>query len=209
MTLNMKKFMVAFEKFSSVMEEKKDFLTDLDVAIGDADHGINMKRGATRIVEKMRNNNYADCGELFRDVAMTFMSVVGGAAGPIYGTFFMKVGQKLDGAIEVSMEELTNAMREGLAGVMSLGKSTVGDKTMMDALVPAISALEENLPQGNDIAWASAAAAAERGMKSTIPLMSQRGRSSYLGERSIGHQDPGATSSYYLIASFRDAFMEG
>ena len=208
MTFNIKMFMDALEKFSAVIEEKKDFLSDLDAAIGDADHGINMKRGTNRIVDKIRNKNYADCSELFRDVAMTIMSMVGGSAGPLYGTFFMKLGQKLGTVTEVSTEELAGAMREGLSGVMSLGKSTVGDKTMVDAIEPAVSALEENARQGGEVAWNSAAEAAEKGMTSTIPLMSRRGRSSYLGERSIGHQDPGATSSYYLIKSMRDAFLE-
>ena len=201
--------MAAFDKFDAVMEEKKEFLTDLDAALGDADHGINMRRGTRRIMEKMRDKNYTDCGELFRDVAMVFMSVVGGSVGPLYCTFFMKIGQKLGTATEVSTEELADAMLEGLAGVMSLGKSSVGDKTMVDALCPAIYALKENVPQGEEAAWNSAVAAAEKGMESTIPLMSHRGRSSYLGERSIGHQDPGATSSYYLVSSFRDAFLEG
>ena len=209
MTFSMRILMVVLEKFNTVIEEKKDFLTDLDAAIGDADHGINMKRGTKRIVEKMQKKNYANCGELFRDVAMTIMSVVGGTSGPLYGTFFMKVGQKLEAATEVSTEELADAMQEGLAGVMSLGKSSVGDKTMVDVLDPAISALKNNIPQGEDVAWNSAVAAAEQGMDSTIPLMSQRGRSSSLGERSIGHQDPGATSACYLISSLRDAFLDG
>jgi len=200
--------MAAFEKLDALIEEKKDFLTNLDAAIGDSDHGINMKRGTRRILEKMRDKDYEDCGELLRDVAMTFMSVVGGNVGPLYATFFMKVGQKLETAAEISTEELADAMLEGLAGIMSLGKSSVGDKTMVDVMDPAINAFKENASQGGEIAWNSAVAAAEKGMESTIPLMSNRGRSSALGERSIGHQDPGATSSYYLISSLRDAFLE-
>ena len=201
--------MTALEKFNAVIEEKKDFLTDLDAAIGDGDHGINMKRGTRRILEKMRDKNYADCGELFRDVAMTFLSVVGGNVGPLYCTFFMKVGQKLGTAAEISTEEFTDSMLEGLAGVMSLGKSSVGDKTMVDILEPAINSLRENAEQGGETAWNSAVAAAEKGLERTITLMSRRGRSSYLGERSIGRQDPGASSSYFLISSLRDAFLEG
>jgi dihydroxyacetone kinase-like protein len=208
MTFNIKMAMTALEKFNSVIEEKKDFLTDLDAAIGDSDHGINMNRGTKRIVEKMQSKEYADFGDLFRDVAMTIMSVVGGSAGPLYGTFFMKMGQKLGTATEVSAGELADAMREGLTGLMSLGKSSVGDKTMVDALEPAIKALKENAPEGGEAAWNRSVSAAEAGMESTIPLVSRRGRSSYLGERSAGHQDPGATSSYYLISSFRDAFLE-
>ena len=209
MTFDIRMLMVAFEKFNAVIEEKKEFLTDLDAAIGDADHGINMKRGTKRIVEKVRGKNYVNCGELFRDVAMTIMSVVGGTAGPLYGTFFMKVGQKLETDTEVSTEALADAMLEGLAGVMSLGKSSVGDKTMVDTLDPAIKALRENIAQGDETAWNSAIEAAERGMESTIPLIAKRGRSSALGEHSIGHQDPGATSACYLISSLREAFLEG
>ena len=207
MMFDMRIFIVALEKFKALIEEKNSFLTDLDAAIGDADHGINMKRGAARVVEKISGKDYADCGELFRDVAMTIMSVVGGSGGPLYGTFFMKVAQKLGTATEVSTEELADAMTEGLAGVMSLGKSSVGDKTMVDTLTPALEALRKNAAQGGEAAWNSAVSAAERGMESTVSLVSRRGRSSYLGERSVGHQDPGATSSFYLISSFRDAFL--
>ena len=208
MILCISMFMTVFEKFDAVIEERKDFLTNLDSAIGDSDHGINMKRGAKRIVDKMRDKNYANCCEFLREVAMIFISVVGGNVGPLYGTFFMKVAQKLGEASDISNDELADAMLEGLGGVMTLGKSSVGDKTMVDALHPAITALKENVPQGGEVAWNSAAEAAKKGMESTISLISNRGRSSILGERSIGHQDPGATSSYYLISSFRDAFLD-
>jgi dihydroxyacetone kinase-like protein len=209
MTFNVKMAVAALQKFNAVMEEKKDFLTDLDAATGDADHGINMTRGTKRVLEKMQDKQYADFGELFRDVAMTIMSVVGGSAGPLYGTFFMKAGQRLGAATEVSTDEFALAMQDGLAGVMSLGKSSVGDKTMVDTLELAIKALAGNADNGGAVAWNQCAEAAEKGMESTIELMSRRGRSSFLGERSVGHQDPGATSSYYLISCFRDAFLEG
>ena len=208
MTFDMKMAMTALERFNAVIEERKDFLTDLDAAIGDADHGINMHRGTKRISEKIHSKNYADFGELFRDVAMTIMSVVGGSAGPLYGTFFMKIAQKLGTTTAVSTEEFAAAMREGLTGLMSLGKSSVGDKTMVDALDPAVKALADNASHGGEAAWNASAFAAKAGMESTIPLVSRRGRSSYLGERAAGHQDPGATSSYYLISSFRDAYTE-
>jgi dihydroxyacetone kinase-like protein len=209
MAFTVKMAIAAMEKFSAVIEEKKEYLTDLDSAIGDADHGINMNRGMKRIMEKMNGKEYTDFGGVFRDVAMTIMSVVGGSAGPLYGTFFMKFGQKLGTKSEASINEIADAIREGLAGVMSLGKSAPGDKTMVDALEPVIGALEENAANGDEAAWNLAAAAAEKGVEATIPMLARRGRSSYLGERSIGHQDPGATSSSYLIACFRDAFLEG
>ncbi|MDR3255775.1 MAG: dihydroxyacetone kinase subunit L [Synergistaceae bacterium] len=198
----------ALEKLNAVIEEKKDYLTDLDSAIGDADHGINMNRGMKRVMEKIRDKEYSDFGGLFRDVAMTIMSAVGGSAGPLYGTFFMKMGQKLAGKREVAEDEFADAMQEGLSGIMALGKSQLGDKTMVDALQPAIDALREPAPDAS-AAWAAALKAAEKGMEDTIPMLSKRGRSSYLGERSIGHQDPGATSVAYLIASLREAALEG
>lgn len=199
----------ALYKMNALIEEKKDYLTDLDSAIGDADHGINMNRGMNRSIEKTRDKEYADFGGLFRDVAMTIMSAVGGSAGPLYGTFFMKFGQKLGSKKEADLLEIAEAMQEGLNGIMTLGKSQTGDKTMVDALVPAIDALRENASQGDDKAWDMAVKAAEKGMTDTISMLAKRGRSSYLGERSIGHQDPGATSSYYMISCFRNAASEG
>ena len=196
---------VALHKLNAVALEKREYLTDLDSAIGDADHGTNMSRGMSRSIEKIDGKEYTDFGGLFRDVAMTIMSAVGGSAGPLYGTFFMKMGQKLTGKSEASVLEMAEAMNEGLAGIMALGKSQPGDKTMVDTLSPAIAALRENADKGDGEAWAKAADAAETGMKDTIPMLARRGRSSYLGERSIGHQDPGATSSFYMIGCFRDA----
>jgi dihydroxyacetone kinase-like protein len=209
MAFTVKMAIAAMEKFNAVIEEKKEYLTDLDSAIGDADHGINMNRGMKRIVEKMRGKEYTDFGGVFRDVAMTIMSVVGGSAGPLYGTFFMKFGQKLGTKSEASISEIADAIEEGLAGIMSLGKSSPGDKTMVDSLEPAVRALKENAGNGDEIAWNQSVAEAEKGVEATIPMLAKRGRSSYLGERSIGHQDPGATSSLYLITCFRDAFLEG
>jgi len=198
---------VAIEKYAALLEEKKEYLTDLDSAIGDADHGTNMNRGFKKTIEKLAGKEYADFAEIFRDVAMTLMSVVGGSAGPLYGTLFMKTGQALTGKKEVTAEEFANAMQEGLSGIMKLGKSEPGDKTMVDALFPAIEALKSS--SGDErAAWTEAADAAEEGMKATIPMLAKRGRSSYLGERSIGHQDPGATSSWYLVSCFRDALIE-
>lgn len=199
----------ALDKLNETIEEKKDYLTELDSAIGDADHGTNMNRGIRRAVEKIRDKSCDTFADLFKEVAMTVMSAVGGSAGPLYGTFFMKLGQKLGAQREVNVLEFAEAMQEGLAGVMSLGKSHPGDKTMIDALAPAIDALRQGAESGDVEAWKKAAEASEEGMKATIPMLAKRGRSSYLSERSIGHQDPGATSSYYMVASFRDAVVEG
>ena len=206
MALTLTAARVALEKLAALIEEKKEYLTDLDSAIGDADHGTNMNRGFKKAMEKMGGKEYSDFAEIFREVAMTLMSAVGGSAGPLYGTFFMKTGQALAGKNEATAEEFANAMQEGLNGIMTLGKSAPGDKTMVDALAPAIEALRSNSAD-ESAAWTSAADAAEEGMKATIPMLAKRGRSSYLGERSIGHQDPGATSSWYLVSCFRDALQ--
>ena len=198
----------ALQNFSEAVEEKKDYLTDLDSAIGDADHGINMNRGMKKAMEKTCGKEYSDFGGLFKDIAMTIMSAVGGSAGPLYGTFFMKLGQKLAGKSEAPLESVADALQEGLGGITTLGKSQAGDKTMVDALQPAIGALRLAAPEGDAAAWQAAVDAAEKGMTDTIPMLAKRGRSSYLGERSIGHQDPGATSIFYLISAFRDACVK-
>lgn len=195
-------------KMADLVENKKEYLSDLDSNIGDADHGINMNRGMKRVVDKIRENTYTDFGILFRDVAMTIMGAVGGSAGPLYGAFFMKLGQKLKGKGEVSLPELAESLEDALHSLMVLGKSSPGDKTMVDSLSPAIKAFSEHACGDERTAWSMAEQAGERGMKSTVPMLARRGRSSFLGERSIGHQDPGATSAYYLIASFGEAAME-
>ncbi|MDR1019954.1 MAG: dihydroxyacetone kinase subunit L [Synergistaceae bacterium] len=205
MAFTLEMALLALKKFNAAVEEKKDYLTDLDSAIGDADHGINMNRGMKKAMEKISGKEYGDFGGLFKDVAMTIMSAVGGSAGPLYGTFFMKMGQKLAGKTEASTENMADAMQEGLGGITSLGKSQAGDKTMVDALQPAIDALRAGAPDGEPAAWKAAVDAAQKGMEDTIPMLAKRGRSSYLGERSIGHQDPGATSIFYLVSAFRDA----
>ena len=210
MPFDVKMAISALKKFNSLIEEKKEFLTDLDAAIGDADHGINMNRGMKRVIEKLeaKEKEYTNFGALYRDVAMTIMSVVGGSAGPLYGTFFMIMGQKLSDMDEASADELADAMQEGLGGVMSLGKSAVGDKTMVDTLAPAIKTFRDNAGTDEQDAWEACVRAAELGMKDTMPMLARRGRSSYQGERSIGHQDPGATSAFYFISCLRDAFTE-
>lgn len=195
------------ERIKDIIEANKDYLTQLDSAIGDADHGINMNRGFSKAIEKVRNNQYFDIGSIFKDVAMSLMSTVGGAAGPLYGTFFMRASMKLAGHKEADLTLLAQALREGLNGVIALGKAQPGDKTMVDALIPAIDALETAAKEGSSLkdGLAKALAMAEKGMKDTIPLVAKKGRASYLGERSAGHQDPGATSSYLILKAFYEA----
>ena len=198
---------IALAKMDQAVESHREYLTELDSAIGDADHGINMSRGFRKTMEKIQGAEHPDLGALFRDVAMVMMGSVGGASGPLYGTFFMKVSQKLAGKDQVELPQLAEALQEGLNGIVALGKAQVGDKTMVDTLVPALSTLAAEAEGDERFAWDKTVAAAEQGMTSTIPLVARKGRASYLGERSAGHQDPGATSTYLLLNCLRAAAL--
>jgi phosphoenolpyruvate---glycerone phosphotransferase subunit DhaL len=187
--------------FAAVVAEHKDELTKLDQAIGDADHGINMDRGMRAVMEKLDGDEPGDVGGLMRAVAMTLISKVGGASGPLYGTFFLQFGTKAGAVPELSPEAWADCFDAAVAGVQSRGKAEPGDKTMVDALLPAGAALRAALGEGAGLgaALGRAAEAADAGMVATIPLVARKGRASYLGERSAGHQDPGATSSALLV----------
>ena len=188
--------------FADAIAENKDSLTDLDSAIGDADHGINMNRGMTAVMAKLDGGgSAADVGALLKTVGMTLVSSVGGAGGPLYGTLFLRLGAAADGKDELTDEDWVAMVAAGVEGVQSRGKAEPNDKTMVDALIPARDALAAAVAAGEPFADAlrAAAAAAEEGMKATIPLVARKGRASYLGERSAGHQDPGATSSWLLM----------
>ena len=197
--------------FAKVMSENREYLTDLDSAIGDADHGINMDRGMSAALSKLDGVPEGDVGNLFKTVGMTLVSTVGGAAGPLYGTLFMQMGMAVASKPELSSQDWAEALTKGLEGVVMRGKAELGDKTMVDALTPARDALKEALDEGAsfDDALRRSAAAAEEGMKGTIPLVARKGRASYLGERSAGHQDPGATSSYLLLKTAADTWADG
>ncbi len=192
------------------LSENKDYLTRLDSAIGDADHGANMDRGFAAVVDKLPSVADKDIGAIFKTIGMTLVSTVGGAGGPLYGTWFMRAGMALDGKTEVTGEDLLAAFQGGLAGVQQRGKATTGEKTMVDAMTPACAAMQASLASGADTAAAleAAAAAAEQGMADTIPMLATKGRASYLGERSIGHQDPGATSSAMLFRCAADTLAK-
>jgi dihydroxyacetone kinase-like protein len=183
------------------MVENKDYLTDLDSAIGDADHGINMYRGFQAVLTKLPAVENKDIGTILKTVGMTLLSTVGGAAGPLYSTVFIQAGNKLKGKMELSLSDWAVALEAATSGVVNLGKAVLNDKTMVDALTPAVQALNDAVKQGlsMDEALKESANAAEEGMKATIPLVARKGRASYLGERSAGHQDPGATSSFLLL----------
>lgn len=196
------------ERYAAILQAEKEYLTALDSAIGDADHGINMDRGFQAVRGKLDGLADADIGTLFRTVGMTLVSTVGGAAGPLYGTFFLQLGGATAGRTEITPADLLAALEAGVTGIVRLGKAEPGDKTMLDALLPARDALRGAVEAGLPVteAVARAAAAAEEGMRATIPLVARKGRASYLGERSAGHQDPGATSSYYLFRAAVDAW---
>jgi dihydroxyacetone kinase-like protein len=192
--------------FAGVIAENKDHLTELDSAIGDADHGINMNRGMQAALGKLDGISSDDVGNLFKTVGMTLVSTVGGAGGPLYGTLFLQMGMPTAGKPELSPEDWAEALSKGVEGVVMRGKAEIGDKTMVDALIPGRDALRAALEEGAsfDEALKRSADAAEEGMKATIPLVARKGRASYLGERSAGHQDPGATSSYLLLRTAAD-----
>jgi phosphoenolpyruvate---glycerone phosphotransferase subunit DhaL len=190
-------------RFAAEMEEHRQELVRLDTAIGDGDHGTNMVRGMRAALAKLDSAEQADTGAVLKTVAMALVSSVGGAAGPLYGTLFLQMGSALGGREEVDLEGWAAAWRKGLDGVRARGKAEPGDKTMVDVLTPAVEALEQ--ASDLDAALTEAAAAAEQGMRATIPLVARKGRASYLGERSKDHQDPGATSTYYLYKSAAEA----
>jgi phosphoenolpyruvate---glycerone phosphotransferase subunit DhaL len=190
-------------RFAGEMGERRQELVRLDTAIGDGDHGTNMDRGMRKAVEKLDGAEQADPGTVLKTVAMALVSSVGGAAGPLYGTLFLQMGTALAGQEEVDLAGWTAAWRKGLEGVQARGKAEPGDKTMVDALIPAIAALEGASDLGEGLR--AATQAAEEGMRATTPLVARKGRASYLGERSKDHQDPGATSTYYLFKSAEEA----
>jgi dihydroxyacetone kinase-like protein len=190
-------------RFAGEMDEHRVELVRLDTAIGDGDHGTNMDRGMRKAVGQLAAKEQADPGTALKTVAMALISSVGGAAGPLYGTLFLQMGTAMAGHDDVDLPTYAAAWRKGLEGVQSRGKAEPGDKTMVDALIPAVEALEgaSDLDEG----LRAAAAAAEQGMLATTPLVARKGRASYLGERSKDHQDPGATSTYYLFKSAAEA----
>ncbi len=194
------------ELTAAVMNENKAYLTQLDSPIGDADHGNNMDRGFRKVLEKLPGVADKDIGNILKTTGMTLISSVGGASGPLYGTFFMRGGMAADAKEELKGEDLAAMLQAGFDGIVQRGRAQVGDKTMVDAWTPALKALHDGLDGGSDqmAALEAAVNAAEQGMKDTIPLQARKGRASYLGERSIGHQDPGATSSYLMLKALLD-----
>jgi len=193
---------------AAVLNENRDYLIQLDAAIGDADHGANMDRGFKKVLEKMPEFADKDIGTIFKSVGMNLISTVGGAGGPLYGTFFLQMGMKSAGKMELNLEDWSAALEAGVGGVVMRGKAELGDKTMVDALTPAVNSLKQSVQENQAFSAAlqASAAAAKEGMLATTPLVARKGRASYLGERSAGHQDPGATSSYMILQAAADTW---
>jgi dihydroxyacetone kinase-like protein len=197
------------EAFASTVAESREYLTRLDSAIGDADHGINMDRGMKAVMAKLDGLEGDDIGALLKTVGMTLVSSVGGAGGPLYGTFFLQMGMATTGKSELEPEDWAAALDAAVKGVQMRGKAEPGDKTMIDALIPARDAFSAAVAEGASFeeALGRSARAAEEGMLATTPLVAKKGRASYLGERSAGHQDPGATSSQLLVKTAAEAWV--
>ena len=208
MTISRDQFIVWIKDFAGVIAENKEYLTELDSAIGDADHGINMNRGFQAVLAKLPAFENQDIGSIAKNIGMVLISTVGGASGPLYGTLFMQIGKETAGKLELTLNDWTSALDSAVNGVMMRGKANLGDKTMLDSLIPALNTLKDCSANETSLADALSASekAAEQGMLSTTPLVAKKGRASYLGERSAGTQDPGATSSYYLLKTAAHAF---
>lgn len=197
-------------RIRAVIQEHADELTRLDAAIGDGDHGTNMARGFNAVLPKVEAQAGQPVAALLKTTAMTLISTVGGAAGPLYGTAFLRAAAALDGKHEIALAEVAAAFEAALEGIKARGKATTGEKTMIDALSPAVDVLRAAAESGEDLTATldRAAAAAKDGMEATIPMLATKGRASYLGARSIGHQDPGATSSYLILQAIADTLRE-
>lgn len=187
------------EGMNGIIQENKDFLTQLDMPIGDSDHGINMARGFQAVADKLPSLAEKDAGTILKTVGMTLVSTVGGASGPLYGTAFMKAAVAANGKMELTMEDFLAMLDAAVEGVKFRGKSTTGEQTMLDAMVPALEAMKAASGSAGEILSAGLAAA-QAGVENTKGMIATKGRASYLGERSLGHQDPGATSFALLLS---------
>jgi dihydroxyacetone kinase-like protein len=212
-TIPLGRLVAWLSRFTELVTENRAYLTELDSAIGDADHGANMARGMTAVMEKLGDGAPAGAAdELFKTVGMTLVTSVGGASGPLYGTFFLRMGMAAGAVTSFDGPALGAALRAGLEGVVARGKAETGDKTMYDAMAPALDAYDASIASGVSTgsttaipdATAAAFAAAETGRDATEPLVARKGRASYLGERSAGHLDPGATSTALLFQALAE-----
>ncbi len=204
--VNVSKIKEIITRINDVIQDNKDYLTELDQPIGDSDHGINMARGFSKVMEKLDTTSNEDVGAVLKYVGMTLVSTVGGASGPLYGTAFMRMGAAASGKSEISKEDFKELLSAAIEGIKMRGKGTVGEKTMLDTLCPALDAFTKALEEGSDgiTAIDKAIEAGEAGREYTKGIIATKGRASYLGERGIGHIDPGATSSLYMLQSIKN-----
>ena len=200
-SLDTKQMAAIVEGMAKKIEAEKEYLTELDNEIGDGDHGINLARGFEAVEKKLPSLAGGDIGALLKGVGMQLVSTVGGASGPLYGTAFMKAGMACKGLTEIDGPAFVKAMEAAVDGIKMRGKATEGEKTMLDALCPALKVMQDDVAACKSLkeALQDAAQAAEKGVEYTKTIIATKGRASYLGERSLGHQDPGATSSLYLL----------
>lgn len=210
MAITKKNIITFIEKFGQKMQEHRQELTDMDQAIGDGDHGINMNRGMKAVLEKLPTLESKGIDGILKGTGMTMVSTVGGASGPLYGTAFMQAGNAVKGKEELSADDLTAMFQAAIDGIMKRGHSTTGEKTMLDAIVPAKETYAQATSDGKSITEGLEAAekAAWEGVEYTKTIIATKGRASYLGERSIGFQDPGATSITYLIQAAKETAEE-
>ena len=207
----MKKLLAIIAAIAKKIEAEKDFLTRLDNEIGDGDHGINLARGFKSVEDKLPTFADKDIGAILKGVGTQLVSTVGGASGPLYGTAFMKAGNLCKGKTELTAEEFVAALDAAIGGIKMRGKAVEGEKTMLDALCPAYKALKDGIDDGKNLveALADGVAAAEKGVEYTKTIIATKGRASYLKERSLGHQDPGATSSLFMLQCALEVLQRG
>ncbi|GHO77413.1 dihydroxyacetone kinase subunit L [Ktedonobacter sp. SOSP1-85] len=208
MPITSEKLIAWLQRVGQVLHEQREYLTQLDAAIGDADHGINMDRGFRAVVEKLPALTSADSGTILKTVGTTLVSTVGGASGPLYGTAFLRAGIAMAGKQELQEADVVALLAAMVDGIQARGKARLGEKTMLDALLPALEAARKAEGEGLEMPQLLqvCSSAAEAGMKSTIPLLATKGRASYLGARSIGHQDPGATSTTLMLQALAETY---
>ncbi|MBL5799575.1 dihydroxyacetone kinase subunit L [Bacillus sporothermodurans] len=205
MNLTVDKTLKWMTRVNEKIQANKAYLTSLDQAIGDGDHGINMSRGFQEVVKKLSSSHYETVSDCFKDVAMTLMSKVGGASGPIFGTAFLKMSMSVKGKESINQEEFTRAIDDAINGIIQRGKANEGDKTLLDVWMPILRVFQEN----DDINWNDADNTAKNAMEATKERLAKKGRAAYLKERSIGHVDPGSVSSYYLFQSLAEVMTKG
>ncbi|WPC44663.1 dihydroxyacetone kinase subunit DhaL [Clostridium sp. JS66] len=210
MSINTAEVIKILNKITDVMSQNKAFLSELDAAIGDGDHGINMEKGFLAVSDKIKDDTESAIGDVLKKAGMALVSNVGGASGPLYGTAFMKAAAELKDAKTMDLKDFLNVMNAALGGIKMRGKAELEDKTMVDAIVPAIKSLNESVSSNEDtvIALEKAKDSALKGVLHTKEIIAKKGRASYLGERSIGHQDPGATSSYLMLNTIYECIKE-